>query len=468
MLLNEAMVNECDAAVRLLQSGRLVEAADAFTNIVVKDEKVSLAWCNRGLALLQMGDAVDAILNIQRAIDIEEGVPEFHMNLGVAYYNLEKIDRAIECYRKSLELKPSIAQTHMNLANAIKFKGNLREALKSYRTATEMDPEDVDCHLNRAHAELALGNYEEGWREFEWRWKSHQMPPRGLPLPEWDGSDLSGKSILLYGEQGLGDVLQFIRYAEVLKRNYLNVKVTVEVRYPITRLARKVPGVDAVIAYGEEVPVADFDCACALLSVPRHMQTTVDTIPWLGAYLFADPARVAIWRQRLQALPPGMLVGVCWAGQSRPGRPECEVIDKRRSTTLSAFAPLAQIPGISWVSLQKGIPRSQVEKPPAGMTIGDWTDELDDFYDTAALIECLDLVISVDTSVVHLAAGMGKPTWLLSRWDGCWRWLDCRQDSPWYPTLRQFVQPAPRDWTSMMELAATELRKRVAAFKLAA
>src|SRR4029077_18166586 len=175
---------------------------------------------------------------------------------------------------------------------------------------------------------------------------------------------------------------------------------------------KDLPNIDGIIAYGSLVPEAEIDYMVAIMSLPYIFGTTVETIPWSGPYFKADPYRTSLWREYLKQLPEGLRVGVCWAGQSRPGRPLADAIDKKRSTSLQTFAPLAKVPGVSWVSLQKGVPRDQIGKPPSGMTIGDWTDMLDDFYDTAALIECLDLVISVDTSVIHLAAGMGKPTWL--------------------------------------------------------
>src|SRR5260221_9466139 len=340
------------------------------------------------------------------------------------------------------------------------MQGRPEEAISSYRRAVECDPTYVDAHLNRAFAELALGNYKEGWEEFEWRWKSNQLPERGLRIKPWTGQNLKDKTLLIYAEQGFGDALHFVRYASMVKTEF-GGRILVEVRPPLTRLMKSVDGIDDVITYGELVPEQEIDYMIPMMSLPRIFGTTVDTIPWHGPYFHADAFRAALWKENLKPLPPGLKIGVCWAGQSRPGRPHADAVDRKRSTSLTAFAPLAEVPGISWVSLQKGIPRSQIEQPPAGMTIGDWTDDLYDFYDTAALIECLDLVISVDTAVVHLAAAMGKPTWLLSRWDGCWRWLGTRSGSPWYPSLRQFCQAAPNDWDSVMGDAAVALRKYV-------
>jgi len=459
--LTEKEVNACDEAISLLNSQKQVEAVQKFTDILYQNDKISLAWNNRGLGLLQLGHPFDAILNVEKAVALEPDSAEFMVNLGACYAESEKMDDAITWYQKSIARNPTIAQTQMNMGNALKYKGCPEEALTYYRKCVELDPAYVDGHLVRAFGELNVGNYKEGWEEFEWRWKSNQLVPRGLALPDWQGEDLNGKILLIYSEQGHGDTLQFIRYASVVKEKYPDCKIWVEVRQPLARLVATVAGVDRVLTYGEEVPLTDCNYCVAVMSLPRICGTTMATIPWSGPYFKADKFRSGLWNEKLKAMPPGMLVGVCWAGMSRPGRPQADAIDKRRSTTLEMFAPLAKVNGISWVSLQKGQPRDQIVRPPAGMTIGDWSEEFDDFFDTAALINNLDLVITVDTAVVHLAAGLGKPTWLLSRWDGCWRWLNNRPDSPWYPTARVFGQPGPHQWAPMMENVASALREYV-------
>jgi tetratricopeptide (TPR) repeat protein len=461
MLLKENVIVECDRAINLLNTGRAPEAVQVFTEILMNDDTVSLAWNNRGLALMALGHPFDAVINIDRAIKEEPETAEYHLNRGAALYDCELIEKAITSFKRALELKPNLSVAHMNMGNALKFKGKVHDAIPYYRDAVKHDSNFVDGHLNLGFAELLAGNFKEGWEHFEWRWRSNQLVPRGLPLPDWDGSSLKGKTLLVYGEQGMGDTLHFCRYIPMIKERFGADRVLLEVRNPLTRLMQSLPGIDEVITYGDTVPVDGIDCMVAIMSLPRLFGTTLGTIPWNGPYFKAEPYRAALWRDQLKQLPPGLLVGICWAGQSRPGRPQADQIDKKRSTTLGSFAPLAKVPGVSWVSLQKGIPRDQVEKPPAGMTIGDWTDIIDDFYDTAALIECLDLVITVDTSVVHLAAGLGKPTWMLSRWDGCWRWMGNRSDSPWYPTLTQFVQPKPWVWEPVMDTIALALRKFV-------
>ncbi len=455
----EQLEQECTHAINLLTKGNSPEAIMAFTDILKQNDKLALAWNNRGLGLLNLGHPFDAVLNIDRAIALEPQAAAYHNNRGAALFDQEETDAALNAFNKAVELQPSFHEALMNRGNVLKFKGLLSEAIDSYHASVKAKPDYADAHLHLAFADLMAGFYEEGWKEYEWRWKCGQMPERGLPYPEWNGESLDSKTLLIYGEQGHGDSLQFIRYAPLVKAKY-GGKVLVEVRQPLTRLARTVEGVDGIVTYGEKLPDG-IDYMVAVMSLPRILGTTVETIPWSGAYFKADPYRVSLWKERLKLLPPGLLVGVCWAGMSRSGNPAANAVDKKRSTTLEAFTPLALTPGISWVSLQKGPPSSQVEHPPRGMTIGDWTGDLDDFYDTAALIECLDLVISVDTAVVHLAAALGKPTWLLSRHDGCWRWFKDRTDSPWYPTVRVFNQPKPNDWGTVMEQAAVALNEYV-------
>jgi hypothetical protein len=225
------------------------------------------------------------------------------------------------------------------------------------------------------------------------------------------------------------------------------------------RLLAQLPGVATIIARGNPLP--RFDLQCPLMSLPRALGTTLETIPAAIPYLDPEPLLAARWRERIAALP-GLRVGLVWAGSPRTRHPRLALVDRRRSLRLAAMAPFAAVPGVSFVSLQKGPPAAQAGDPPPGLTLQDFTRELEDFADTAALIDCLDLVISVDTSVAHLAGAMGKPVWLLNRFDSCWRWLADRDDSPWYPQLRQFRQPTAGDWESAIGRAAEALRRLAA------
>jgi hypothetical protein len=261
---------------------------------------------------------------------------------------------------------------------------------------------------------------------------------------------LAGKTILLHAEQGLGDVLQFCRYAPLVAAQ---ADVVLQVPGPLVRLLTSLPGRGRIVA--EDEPLPEFDLHCPLLSLPFAFKTTLETIPRAIPYLAAAPAAVAAWRDRLVVLS-GLRVGICWAGN-----PVVQSIDGRRSVGLARLAPLGDIAGAHFVSLQKGVAGADAVRPPNGMTIHDWTDELQDFADTAALIEALDLVITVDTAVAHLAGALGKPVWILSRFDACWRWLDGRDDSPWYPTARLFRQTAAGDWDDVVARVGGALREYV-------
>ena len=459
--MSETPEDICERAVGHILKKEFPAAAVLLQEALVKSPNFPEAWSNRGLCLLQLGHPFDAILHFEKAVALRpEKCAEYLNNMGASYFNLLEPDRAIDCYLKSLEQNPTGPEALMNMANSLKFKRKLPEAIEYYKKCVTVKPDYSDAHLNLSFALLENGEYDEGWKEFEWRWKSDQLPPRGLPYPNWEGEDLNGKHILLYAEQGLGDCLQFIRYVTVLKKKYPNSTVSVELRQPLSRLAKTVPGIDNIYIFGDKLP--KFDFVTPMMSVPRIVGTTLDTIPWDGPYFSIEPERVDAWRQKIEgsSLNKGYKVGICWAGQSRPGRPEADAIDKRRSTVLSTFAPLAQIPGIAWVSLQKNATPEQLQ-PPVGMLLGHWMDEADDFYDTAALIQYLDLVITVDTSVAHVSAALGKPTWLLSRYDNCWRWLGTREDSPWYPSIRQFVQSEPGEWEPLMKKVTVELERLV-------
>lgn len=418
------------------------------------------AWNLRGAMLQKLGHPFDAVMNYDRAIAANPQ-PQFYNNRGAAYFDLEMFDEALRDYEDAIRLKPDLAQSWSNIGNVWMQRRDTKKAIEAYRQATVCAPDYVDGHLGLAFALLEDGQFEEGWKEFEWRWKSEQAAVRGLDIPEWNGEP-GGKDdgLLFYAEQGFGDALQFIRYAAKVKQKWCG-KVYVEVKAPLARISRTAPGVDGVVILGEKLP-ANIKAILPMMSAPRVLGHSFEA----GTYLSADAHRSMVWRKSLACLPHGARVGICWAGGARPDHPVANSVDKRRSTTLQAFAPLA-VPGVSFVSLQVGPQAEQVKTPPKGMIILDVSDDVIDFADTAALIACLDLVITVDTAVAHLAAAIGKPVWLLSRYDNCWRWMNDRQDSPWYPTVTQFRQPKSGDWDGLMAEVAEELRKFVSQRKAA-
>lgn len=449
-----------ESAMLHAQQGQIPDAIVQMQKVLELNPNHLQAWNNRGLFLLQLGHPFDAIMNIDRAVAIGPGVAEYYNNRGAALMELSRYPEALADYDRALALK-QFEHAHNNRGNVLAQLGRPKDAQDAYRAAIRCNPDYVDAHLNLSFQLLDEGNFEEGWKGYEWRWRSNQLVQRGLNLPPWQGERSASPEagLLIYAEQGFGDALQFMRYAALAKQKF-GGKVYVEVRASLARITASMKGIDGVVVFGEKIPENITHCV-AMMSLPLIMGTTVETIPNETPYLFADEHRIATWREKLKALPPGFKVGVCWAGMNRTSQPAAASIDARRSTTLAAFAPLAVIPGVSWVSLQKGSPAEQVQKPPRGMVIMDRTEELDDFYDTAALMKCLDLVVCVDTAPVHLSAALGVRTWMLSRFDGCWRWMGPRRDSPWYPTLTQYRQPSPGDWGSVMQDAAKDLRKLV-------
>jgi hypothetical protein len=269
-----------------------------------------------------------------------------------------------------------------------------------------------------------------------------------LGRPQWRGETADGKILLIYAEQGFGDTLQFCRYGELAAARGL--RVIMRVPKPLVRLLRSLSGVAQVIAEDEDLPA--FDLQCPMLSMPLALATTPATIPSRIPYLAAEEAAVAAWQSRLAGSAPGPRIGLVWAGSAR-NTPALAAVDRRRSIAPDRLAPLLDLQGLHFFSLQKDGPAGS---PP--LPLIDFMTEMQDFADTAALVANLDLIISVDTAAAHLAAALGKPVWLLNRFDSCWRWLTDRRDSPWYPTLRLYSQPRPGDWDAVIAELVRDLR----------
>jgi hypothetical protein len=397
-----------------------------------------------GNALLEQGRLDEAAAWCRRAIILKPDQPDAYVSLGTAYKEQGRLSEAVSCFRTALDLDPDFAGAHNNLSNVLRDQGHLDEAIAYFRTAISLKPDFADAHNNLAMALLARGDMSAGWEEYEWRWKTPHLirAGRGFTQPQWCGEAAAGHVLLIHAEQGFGDTLQFCRYAALASARGL--RVVLEVQPPLVRLLRSLPGVERVMARGEALP--EFDLHCPMLSLPRAVGTTLETIPSAGSYLQADPLGVASWERRLAAMDrPGLRVGLVWAGNPRRHSPAAAALDARRSIAPQRLAPLLDLPGLHWLSLQKDGPAA-----PEAFALTDFMAGMDDFADTAALVATLDLVISVDSAMAHLAAALGKPVWVLDRFDPCWRWLTGRRDSPWYPTLRLYRQPQPGDWDSVL------------------
>ena len=417
------------------------------------------ALINRGLLLLELRRFDEALATLDRARAAEPDNLTALTRGGEALLALGRPDHALRRFERVLALRPDHTRSLAGRATALNDLDRLDETLEAIDAWTALEPDNAAARWNQALVLLALGQFRRGWRLFEQRWNldgAWRDQPQ-VNAPPWRGeTDLRGRRILLFGEQGLGDSIQFCRYIPLLARR--GAIVLLSVPEPLVRLMRTLDGVDRVVAETEAPPAVDL--LCPLMSLPLACDTDMDSIPANVPYLHPDPAASAMWLQRLRSLP-GPRIGLVWSGNPRRDDPDLNALDSRRSMPLAAMAPIARIPGVSFVSLQKGDAAAQAVTPPRGMVLHDWTGELDDFADTAALVAALDLVITVDTSVVHLAGALGKPVWLLNRFGGCWRWLRERTDSPWYPTLRLFRQHARGDWDGVMTDVAAALMAEI-------
>jgi hypothetical protein len=342
-------------------------------------------------------------------------------------------------------LQPERADFYSNFGNGLNQGGWLDEAEAVYRRALLIAPDLNDARFNLSLLLLLTGRLREGWPGYEARWNTPQLVKerRSFSAPQWRGEAAPGKTLLLHGEQGFGDSIQFCRYAALAQARGL--RVVLEIQQPLHRLSKSLAGCDLVLARGDPLP--EFDFHCPLLSLPLAMGTdSLADIPAPIPYLRPDPDAVALWAGRIS---DGFNVGLAWAGAPRAESPAQAAFDRRRSLPHETLAPILAISGIKFFSLQKGY--------LAGSGMMDFMAEMADFADTAALIANLDLVISVDTAIAHLAGAMGKPVWLLNRLDTDWRWLTERSDTPWYPTMRIFRQRSGGDWDGVVAEVADAL-----------
>ena len=448
----------CGQGITLRDLRRPEEALASFGRAIAIKPDYAEACYDQGIALRDLGRPEDAIACYDKAITLKPDYAEPYNNRGSALYELRRLEEALASFDRAITLKPDYAEAYDNRGLVLLEFRRLREALASFERAVALKPDYPEAHCNLATCHLMLGNYAEGWAQYEWRWgvRALRGTGRDLGAPLWLGrEDLKGRTILLHAEQGLGDVLQFCRY--VPRVAALGAKVVLEVYAGLERLLGSLEGVDQIVIRGGPPP-PPHDFQTPLMSLPLALGAGPDGE--LGPYLSADPEQAAAWALRL-AQNDGLRIGLCWAGGARPDQPFANAVDKRRSLPLEAFAPLADVPGLRIYSLQKGPPAARLAEVQAsgwsGPSVIDLTAELKDFADTAALAANLDLVITCDTSMAHLVGGLGKPVWILNRYDACWRWLADRDDSPWHPSARLFRQTAPGAWGSVIEDVKREL-----------
>ena len=412
------------------------------------------AYLRLGNALHEMGRYGDAVAIYDRALALKLSTGALHHNRGNALLELGRWEEAIGSYREALRLMPSFAEGYVTIATALQSLRKPYEAMASCHRALAIDADCAEAHWNLALALLQVGEFGQGWQEFEWRWKKRGFTSKlqSFQQPLWDGTPLADRTILVHAEQGFGDTFQFARYLPLLAAQ----GATVIVACPASQktLLAGVPGVSLSLATGEPLP--DFDFHLPIMSLPRLFKTDLDTIPLEFPYIFPPLAALASWAEKFTGSDT-LRVGLVWAGRKKP--------DPNRTCPFENFAPLAGMPGVTFYSLQLENEMSGSIDVRGSFGLVDHTAEIGDFCDTAALIAHLDLVISIDTGVAHLAGAMGKETWLLLPYAADWRWMLDREDSPWYPGMRLFRQERPGDWRGVIARLRSELQEKSVYFR---
>jgi tetratricopeptide (TPR) repeat protein len=514
---SDSVPQSLQRAKRLYAARQLDEAANVLRAILAVDSDQLDTLSLLGVIALQRGDPLAAVHLTERAINLAPAMAELHVNLAPALQLLGRLDDATAACRKAIELKPGLIGAYVNLAQILQAQcrfveaeeccqkalsidpnyamihnclalallsqdrlveaqsearraiavapafpqawntlgmilmdaGRIDDSITALERSLALNPTSPATHYNYAMALLLSGNLSPGFAEYEWRWKCPSAEPlhRNYPWPRWDGSDLIGKTLLLHAEQGFGDVIQFIRYVPQIAARC--GRVVVSCQPEVRRLLSAVEGIAQIIGFDDSVE--GVDAHLPLMSLPLVLGTTLENIPANVPYLQADQSAVAQWQTRTSGALGKLKVGIAWAGNPSHAN------DRRRSLPSELLSSLSEIDGIAWHSLQKSTGDLQPAPPP--LPLIDLTSSLSDFSETASLIQNLDLIITVDTAVAHLAGAMGKPVWILLPFAPDWRWMRDREDSPWYPTAHLLRQPAPGDWNSVIGRVRDEVRR---------
>jgi Tfp pilus assembly protein PilF len=478
----------------IYNSGNLCQKTGDFNQAVTNYQK-SLAinphradaYSNLGLAFMKLGKSEDAITALRQAVSIAPGEAEYHFNLGNAFSVGDRFGEAIGCYQTAIGISPGYIDAMINMGNALQGSRQFDEALAVFHQAIDCDPRSfiacnnlgkayqdqgdyqkakgfylrameinpgyAEAHFNHAFVLLMMGDFAEGWKEYEWRFKRgawEKTYPHRLPGSRWDGSNFAGKRLLIHCEQGYGDLFQFVRYLSMVKNR--GGTVILEVMRSAKGLLENHPAVDELVVFSTDRPPGiEYDLYIPLLSLPGLFGTDSKSIPAGVPYLHADPRKSTYWSKQLSG--SHFRVGIVWSGSAT---------DPNRSCALSCFSSLAEIEGIRLYGLQKGPAALQAEQLSGDIQVANLENESGDFSDTAGAIENLDLVISIDTSVAHLAGAMGKPVWVLLPFACDWRWQPDGESSPWYPTMKLYRQARPGDWQSVCKRVAADLAAKLA------
>ena len=436
----------------VLAQGKAADALSFYEMALRINPACHEALCNRGNALRSLARPEEAIASYREALRLKPELAEAQINMGCAMHESGRFDEALNCFESLIASCPECLPAYVNLGNLRGELGEPLRALESYRKAIAINPSAPDPHLFAGSTLLMLGNFAEGWREYEWRLQRPELAPLRVNLPRWTKNAPPGVSVLVLSEQGFGDTINFVRYLPLLRARC--ARVIFRCQAPLAPLLENAPGIDELQIRGRDDSGNAADFQIPLLSLPFEFQTDENSIPEKVPYLEANPMLCQEWQKKLAALERGKLkVGLCWGGSATNNN------DKNRSIPTEVLSPLLDSDAASFFSLRKGA------APFEDARCTDWTADLKNFADTAALISNLDLLISVDTAVAHLAGALGKPVWLMLPLIPTWRWQLHRTDSPWYPTMRIFRQGSRNDWQGVLCLIAQELKRISAELK---
>jgi tetratricopeptide (TPR) repeat protein len=460
--------------IALHGQGQFDEAETHYRQALRLNPSFAETYNSLGLTLMSLGRVEDAVAAYREALRLKPNFLEACNNLGAAREQQDLLDEAISCYEYALQLDPACAAACNNLGMVLKRQGKIAAAMGRFEETLRLDPNYASARWNRATMWLLKGDFERGWAEYEWRWTQPDFGRRRFVQPAWDGTPLSGKTILLYAEQGIGDTLQFVRYVPLVQER--GGRVILQCPLQLMKLLSRLPGIERLVV--KDDPLSAFDVHAALLSLPAILHTSLDDVPATVPYIQADAVLMERWRKEVEmsevrstvsgvksdAFDTGhrtsetgrvFKIGIAWQGN--PAFKE----DRYRSIPLARFARLAQVPGVQLISLQKGAGTEQLREVRDKIPILDLGNRLDEesgpFMDTAAILKNIDLVISSDTALPHLAGALGVPVWVALPLVPDWRWLLGREDCPWYPTMRLFRQTKLGRWEDVFERIAEAL-----------
>jgi Tfp pilus assembly protein PilF len=422
------------------------EAVTSYESAVALDPNLPEARNNLAVLLLAQGKPAEAEANLRHALQVQPNYPDAHNNLGTVLQATGRFEDAASAYHRALALKPNNVDVLNNLGNTLRSTARIASSIDFYNAALAIDPSQPRVHLNRAFAWLQQGDFARGWPEYEWRLQCPEYAIPNLPRPRWDGSPLAGRTILLYADYGFGDTIQFIRYATLVQDR--GGRVIVASRQPLARLLASHPSIEQVIPEGATLP--EFDAWSPVTSLPGIFGTTLETIPASVPYLRPHDDLVAEWRHRLQPIS-GRKIGIAWQGNPEYQR------DRDRSFSFERFEEISRIDGVNLISIQRGFGCEQIAELADRIAVTDLGNEPRDFMDMAALVTNLDLLITPDTALAHLAGSLGIQAWVALPFAADWRWLIDREDSPWYPSLRLFRQEEWGDWDEVFRRMAVQL-----------